>query len=91
MGVVRFEPAPTDVCFAVIMCGAAVTGRFRLSRVPALLRWLVALLLMVFLPSGIVGLLRDLSGSYALPFYGCIALELLAAALIMIRGRKSAP
>jgi predicted MFS family arabinose efflux permease len=35
---------------------------------------------------GIVGLLRDASGSYALPFYGCIALELAAAVLIMVRG-----
>jgi predicted MFS family arabinose efflux permease len=37
---------------------------------------------------GVVGLLRDLSGSYTLPFYGCIALELIAAVLIMRRGRK---
>jgi predicted MFS family arabinose efflux permease len=36
---------------------------------------------------GVIGLLRDASGSYALPFYGCIALELAAAALIMVRGR----
>ena len=36
---------------------------------------------------GVVGLLRDLSGSYALPFYGCMALEVVAAALIMVRGR----
>jgi predicted MFS family arabinose efflux permease len=36
---------------------------------------------------GVVGLLRDLSGGYALPFYVCIALELIAAALIMVRGR----
>lgn len=36
---------------------------------------------------GIIGLLRDASGSYALPFYGCIGLELTAAVLIMIRGR----
>ncbi|MBR0695721.1 MFS transporter [Bradyrhizobium lablabi] len=36
---------------------------------------------------GAVGLLRDISGSYALPFYGCIALELAAAVLVMIRGR----
>ncbi|HLZ02948.1 MAG TPA: MFS transporter [Bradyrhizobium sp.] len=35
---------------------------------------------------GVVGVLRDLSGSYTLPFYGCIALELTAAVLIMIRG-----
>ncbi len=36
---------------------------------------------------GVVGLLRDLSGSYTVPFYGCIALELTAAVLIMTRGR----
>lgn len=36
---------------------------------------------------GVIGLLRDASGSYALPFYGCIGLELTAAVLIMIRGR----
>jgi MFS family permease len=38
---------------------------------------------------GVVGALRDLSGSYTLPFYGCIALELIAAALIMVRGRRT--
>ena len=38
---------------------------------------------------GAIGLLRDLSGSYALPFYVCIGLELIAAVLIMIRGRAS--
>ncbi|WOH82269.1 MFS transporter [Bradyrhizobium sp. BEA-2-5] len=37
---------------------------------------------------GVVGLLHDLSGSYSLPFYGCIGLELIAAATIMI-GRKT--
>jgi MFS family permease len=36
---------------------------------------------------GVIGLLRDSSGSYALPFYLCIGLELIAAALIMVRGR----
>ena len=36
---------------------------------------------------GVIGLLRDASGSYSLPFYGCIGLELAAAALIMVRGR----
>jgi MFS family permease len=36
---------------------------------------------------GVVGLLRDLSGSYTLPFYGCIGLEVAAAGLIMIRRR----
>ena len=39
---------------------------------------------------GVVGALRDLSGSYTLPFYGCIALELTAAVLIMIRGKPTA-
>jgi hypothetical protein len=34
----------------------------------------------------VVGLLRDLSGSYTLPFYGCIAVELTAAVLVMVRG-----
>jgi predicted MFS family arabinose efflux permease len=37
---------------------------------------------------GVIGLLRDLSGSYSLPLYGCIGLELAAAVLIMVRGRK---
>jgi MFS family permease len=37
---------------------------------------------------GVIGLLRDASGSYALPFYGCIALELTAAALIMVCRRR---
>src|SRR5215475_11449367 len=40
---------------------------------------------------GVVGVLRDLSGSYTLPFYGCIALEVTAAVLIMIRGRATDP
>ena len=38
---------------------------------------------------GVVGLLRDFSGSYSLPFYCCIAIELTAAVLIMIRGRAA--
>jgi len=36
---------------------------------------------------GVIGALRDLSGSYTLPFYCAIALQLTAAVLIMIRGR----
>lgn len=36
---------------------------------------------------GVVGLLRDLSGSYSLPFYGCIGLELIAAVTIMTKGK----
>ena len=37
---------------------------------------------------GVIGLLRDASGSYTLPFAGCIALQLAAAALIMVRRRR---
>jgi predicted MFS family arabinose efflux permease len=40
---------------------------------------------------GVVGVLRDLSGSYTLPFYGCIVLQLIAAVLIMIRGHSAKP
>ena len=40
---------------------------------------------------GVVGVLRDFSGSYSLPFYCCIAIELTAAVLIMIRGRAANP
>jgi predicted MFS family arabinose efflux permease len=39
---------------------------------------------------GVVGALRDWSGGYTLPFYLCIALEVTAAALIMVRGRPRA-
>jgi cyanate permease len=38
---------------------------------------------------GVIGLLRDLSGSYALPFYCCIGAELIAAALIMLGARAA--
>jgi MFS family permease len=44
---------------------------------------------------GVIGLLRDASGSYTLPFYGCIGLELTAAVLIMVkpslRAKRSNP
>lgn len=47
LGFVRFEPAPSDVIFTVIIAVALVTGRFRLRRVPfaplALVGALVAL------------------------------------------------
>jgi predicted MFS family arabinose efflux permease len=40
---------------------------------------------------GVIGVLRDLSGSYTVPFYCAIALELIAAVLVMIRGSAGAP
>jgi len=36
---------------------------------------------------GIIGVLRDLSGGYTLPFYLCIVLQLTAAGLVMMRRR----
>ncbi len=47
MGFVRFQPAPTDAAFAVIMTVAALTGRFRLTGVPLVIRWIVGLMLIV--------------------------------------------
>ena len=40
---------------------------------------------------GVIGILRDASGSYSLPFYMCIAVELAAAVLIMIAGGARIP
>ena len=40
---------------------------------------------------GVIGFLRDAAGSYALPFSVCICLELGAAVLIMVRGRRAQP
>src|SRR5690348_802783 len=37
---------------------------------------------------GVIGVLRDLSGSYTVPFYCAVALELIAVVLIMIRGKR---
>ncbi|HVV40623.1 MAG TPA: MFS transporter [Nitrobacter sp.] len=37
---------------------------------------------------GIIGFLRDASGGYGMPFSACIVLELGAAVLIMMRGRR---
>jgi len=38
---------------------------------------------------GAIGFLRDLSGSYVVPFATCIALQLVAAALVLVRGRPA--
>jgi hypothetical protein len=64
MGVVRFEPAPPDMAFAVIMAVAAMTGRFRLNRVPLLVRWIVGLLLVV----NLLSMMDIVSTSIALRF-----------------------
>ncbi len=36
---------------------------------------------------GLIGLLRDWSGSYTLPFYVCVILELIGAAIVLIRAK----
>src|SRR3954470_18413730 len=38
---------------------------------------------------GVIGVLRDSSGSYSLPFYVCVCLELIAAVLVMLRGHRA--
>ena len=37
---------------------------------------------------GLIGLLRDWSGGYAMPFYVCMALELIAAVVVLVRTKK---
>lgn len=39
---------------------------------------------------GIVGWLRDISGSYSVPFYSCMALQVIAAGMVMVRGAAKA-
>jgi O-antigen ligase len=50
LAVVIVEPAPSDALFGLIMAVAAVTGRFRVQRLPRLAVWVVSgfLLLSVF-------------------------------------------
>ncbi|WP_398466126.1 MFS transporter [Tardiphaga sp.] len=40
---------------------------------------------------GIVGWLKDISGSYSVPFYSCMALQVIAAVMIMVRGAAKTP
>lgn len=37
---------------------------------------------------GIVGLLRDVFGGYTVPFYACVAIELIAAGIVLVRARR---
>jgi len=37
---------------------------------------------------GIIGLMRDAFGNYAVPFYGCAALDMIAAMIVLVRARK---
>jgi len=40
---------------------------------------------------GIIGLLRDVFGSYSIPFYACAAAELIAAAIVLVKGKTPQP
>jgi MFS family permease len=37
---------------------------------------------------GVIGWLRDISGSYAIPFYACATLQVIAAVIVLVRARK---
>ena len=45
LAVVRFQPAPTDAVFALVIAAAFLSGRFHASRVPSLMLCLLAALL----------------------------------------------
>lgn len=45
LAVVRFQPAPTDAVFALVICAAVLSGRFHPSRVPSVVIGLLAALL----------------------------------------------
>lgn len=40
---------------------------------------------------GVIGLLRDIFGSYAVPFYACAALQMIAATIVLVRGKPPQP
>lgn len=40
---------------------------------------------------GVIGLLRDISGSYAIPFYACAGLQVIAATIVLVRGKTPQP
>jgi cyanate permease len=39
----------------------------------------------------IIGLLRDVFGSYSIPFYACAVAELIAAAVVLVKGKVKQP
>jgi predicted MFS family arabinose efflux permease len=40
---------------------------------------------------GLLGLLRDLTGSYGVPIAVCVALDLIAAAIVLVRPQRKVP
>lgn len=64
--VVRFEPAPSDAVFGVVLLIALVTGRVRLARVPAS----IVLLVGAFLVLNVVSAMGAVDPSRAALFFG---------------------
>jgi len=65
LAVVRFEPAPPDLVFAVVITVAVVTGRFSLRRVPLSVTVLVA----VFMTLNLLAMLEVIDAARAVTFF----------------------
>ena len=70
---VRFEPAPTDLVFAVVIAVAFVTGRFAVDRVPLSVTLLVSAFLALNLLASIEAVVpAQAVGFFAITLYLCI-------------------
>ena len=65
LGIVLFEPAPTDLVFFVVIAVALVTGRFRLRRVPPA----VVGILGIFLALNLLSAVEVVDVTHALVFF----------------------
>jgi O-antigen ligase len=65
LGVVLFEPAPTDLVFFVVVALALVTGRFRIRRVPAAAVGIIG----VFLALNLLSAVEVVDATRALTFF----------------------
>lgn len=64
LAIVRFEPAPTDFVFLIVIALSAATGRFRIGRAPAL----IGVLLAVYLTLTLLGFSSAVDAGKALRF-----------------------
>jgi O-antigen ligase len=64
LAVVKFEPAPTDLVFLIVIAISLATGRFRIDRVPAL----IAVLLGAYLTLTLLGFSAVVDSSRAFRF-----------------------
>jgi O-Antigen ligase len=65
LAVVRFQPAPTDAVFAVVIGVAALSGRLHLRRVPSVVLGLLAALLVL----NVVSVINSVSVGTAVSFF----------------------